>query len=65
METIKNNFVSLEALAAELSLPKAYLKQLAIKDLIPYLNVNRRLRFDIMAVRQALADIAAKGGNNE
>jgi hypothetical protein len=64
MENEKNIFVSLEALAAGLCLPKAYLKELALKGSIPCLNVNGRLRFNIIAVQQALDKLASKGGHN-
>jgi|GEM_PF-6259196 len=57
-------YVSLESLSANLNLPKAYLKQLVANRLIPCLNVNGRLRFDIANVRQTLSDLAAKGSGN-
>ena len=57
----KNSYISLEALAATLGLPQHYLKALANKKQIPYLNVNGRLRFDIEAVRHALNELAKKG----
>ena len=65
MIRLQNTYVSLEAVAAELGLPKSYLKQLAANKSIPYLNVNGRLRFDGPAVRQALHQLAAKGGLDE
>ena len=58
-------YVSLEILAVELCLPKAYLKQLAAKDSIPALDVNGRLRFNIIAVQQALDKLAEQGGYDE
>jgi hypothetical protein len=61
----KNTFVSLNALANHFNLPDEYLKQLANKSLIPFLNVNGRLKFNLEAVSQALADLAANGGGNE
>lgn len=54
-------YVSLEALAAILGLPKPYLKQLMVKGAIPYLNVNGRSRFNPATVQQALAELASKG----
>ena len=56
-------YVSLEALAAELGLPKSYLKQLSANKVIPCLDVNGRLRFGSLAVRQALGELASKGSN--
>jgi len=61
----KNTFVSLNALADHFNLPDSYLKQLANRSLIPFLKVNGRLRFNLEAVSQALADLAAKGGNDD
>ena len=50
-------YVSLEALAAALGLPRAYLRRLADDGHIPSLNVNGRLRFDESSVRTALHDL--------
>ena len=61
MKDTKYTYVSLEALAVELGLPKVYLKQLAVKGSIPCLNVNGRLRFNPVAVQQALDKLAAAG----
>ena len=59
----KRQFISLTSLAAEISLPKAYITELAEKGMIPALKVNRRLRFNPEAVQQALDKLAAKGGS--
>lgn len=64
MKNAKYTYVSLEALAVELGLPKLYLKQLAVKGSIPFLNVNGRLRFNPVAVQQALDKLAARGDAN-
>jgi hypothetical protein len=58
METIQ--YISLEILSAKTNLPQKYLKELSGKDLIPYLNVNGRLRFNPSAVQEALDNLAAK-----
>ena len=50
---------SLEALAAALALPKAWLKHEADAGRIPYLMVGPRRRFDLRAVRDSLAGRAA------
>jgi len=55
-------FVSLEALAAELGLPQAYLRRLAADGKIPSLNVSGRLRFNPSAVGDALTELSRKGG---
>lgn len=65
MQNAKYKYVSLEALAAELCLPKAYLKQLAVKYSIPALDVNGRLRFNSIAVKKALDKLAERGDNND
>jgi hypothetical protein len=65
MRNITHNFISLEALAAELCLPKSYLKVLAAKKLIPSLNVNGRLRFNIVTVKQALDELTQGRSGDE
>ena len=55
-------YISLEVLAAKVGLPKAYLKELTAKGLIPSLNVSGRLRFNPDAVKAALNELAAKRG---
>jgi hypothetical protein len=60
-----NTYLSLEALAATLSLPQNYLRGLAESEDIPSLNVNGRLRFNIIAVQQALDKLASKGASND
>ena len=57
----KEEFVSIGRLASHFGLPERYLKELSGKDLIPYLNVNGRFRFNPAAVQQALDRLAAKG----
>ncbi|MCH8854045.1 MAG: hypothetical protein IID41_15555 [Planctomycetes bacterium] len=52
-------YYSLEALAAALALPKTWLKDEADAGHIPCLMVNARRRFDLQAVRDALAEQAA------
>lgn len=61
----KRQFISLTRLAEETSLPKAYITELTEKGIIPALKVNGRLRFNPVAVQQALDKLAAKGGHNE
>lgn len=60
----KSSYISLEALAAELCLPKTFLRNLANKGDIPKLDVNGRLRFNPEAVQKALDELAAKGGGH-
>ncbi|HUU16683.1 MAG TPA: hypothetical protein VMW72_06005 [Sedimentisphaerales bacterium] len=65
MKTAKRQFVSLEALAVELHLPKSYLRALVNKKLIPYLDVNGRLRFDPVLVVEALTNLASGNGEGK
>lgn len=55
---MNKQYLSLEALAARLGLPRNYLRNLAQEKLIPCLNVNGRLRFDESNVRAALHQLA-------
>lgn len=58
----QDEFVSLGNLSSRLSLPERYLKELSNKSLIPCLNINGRLRFNVIAVKIALDKLASKGG---
>lgn len=59
METIK--YISLEVLAAKMSLPQKYLREFSQQGKIPSLNVNGRARYNPIAVQKALDELAAKG----
>ena len=63
MKTVR--YISLEALAATLKLPQKFLRELVAKQQIPYLNVNGRLRFNIVAVEQTLDELAKRGNCDE
>ena len=52
-----SEFISLDALAASLGLPRTYLRRLADEGRIPALDVNGRLRFDQSMVSEALAKL--------
>jgi len=62
---ITQKYISLEVLAATFKLPMSYLRELAETNNIPSLNVNGRLRFNPVAVQQALDKLAAKGETDE
>ena len=53
-----SEYLSLNALAMVLGLPRTYLRDLAEARRIPYLDVNGRKRFDEEQVRQALAKLS-------
>lgn len=57
---MSTQYLSLEALAAELYLPKTFLRRLVDKDEIPYLDVGGRKRFNADSVHEALTEIATK-----
>jgi len=51
-------YLPLDALATTLGLPRPYLRRLTDEGRIPSLNVNGRLRFDELQVREALLSLA-------
>jgi len=53
-----SEYLSLDALAAALGLPRSYLRRLTREGSIPALNVNGRPRFDEADVRTALTRLA-------
>jgi hypothetical protein len=52
-------YITLEHLSGRLNLPEKFLRTLAMKGVIPSLNVNGRLRFSEQQVRDALDREAA------
>jgi excisionase family DNA binding protein len=60
METQK--YISMELLAVRLNLPQKFLTELVEKGKLPFLKVGKWKRFDIDAVRKALAELQTKGG---
>jgi hypothetical protein len=61
MNTITTFNYSLSALATALGLPQQYLRDLAQRNLIPFLVVGGRMRFNPKAVGDALDKLACKG----
>lgn len=55
----ENMFVSMDHLAARLSLPQRYLKQLAADRKIPFLLVGNRMKFNPIAVQEVLGQLAS------
>ena len=63
MEHKNQKLFNLIGLAEELQLPAKWLKEQAKADKIPCLFIGRKkMRFNLEAVKEALADLAAKGG---
>ena len=56
---MQTKFVRLSALGQDLGLPTSYLRDLALSQKIPSLNVHGKLRFDPDAVEIALSKLAA------
>jgi hypothetical protein len=54
-------FISLDKLSRHLGLPKCYLKSLADKGLMPFLEVNGHRRFDLAVAKEALKQLQHKG----
>lgn len=53
-----DEYISLYVLAARLKLPRRFLRDCARRGDIPSLTIGGRLRFDEMAVRGALREMA-------
>jgi len=53
-----DEYISLYVLAARLKLPRPFLRDCARRGSVPSLTVGGRLRFDEMAVREALREMA-------
>jgi hypothetical protein len=62
---MKGKYTTLKNLSRILGLPKPYLKKQAECGNIPFLIVNGYYRFDVEAVKAALAELAAQGGGND
>jgi predicted site-specific integrase-resolvase len=66
MENRDKKLVNLIGLSEELQLPIDWLRVQAESGRIPCLFISRKkMRFNPEAVEKALADLAAKGGNND
>ena len=55
---MQTKFVRLNVLVQDFGLPAAYLRDLAVNQKIPSLNVHGKLRFDLDAVECALDKLA-------
>jgi hypothetical protein len=56
----RDEYISLDALAGRLGLPRSYLREQAVCGAIPCLRLARRIFFDEASVREALRALAAK-----
>lgn len=65
MEHKNQKLFNLIGLAEELQLPAKWLKEQAKAEKIPCLFIGRKkMRFNLEAVKEALADLAAKGDSD-
>jgi len=55
-------YISLDALASALGLPRRFLREQAERGGIPCLRIGGRLRFEETEVREALRKAARSGG---
>ena len=60
-----SEYISLDALAVTLGLPKTYLRELTLSRRIPFLDVKGRWRFDEGQVRAALREIADRAAQHQ
>jgi excisionase family DNA binding protein len=58
-------YISLEALAGRLGLPRRFLREQARRGVIPCLRIGGRMRFEESAVRDALRRRAEQGPEAE
>jgi len=62
---MKNTLCNLLGLSNKLRLPAGWLKTQARNKTIPCLFIGKKMQFNLEAVKEALADLAAKGGGND
>ncbi len=58
-------YISLDALAGRLGLPRRFLREQARRGVIPCLRIGGRMRFEESAVRDALRRKAQQGPHTE
>ncbi len=58
-------YISLNAVAYVLGLPKAYIRRLAEAGSIPTIRTGKQILANLEAVEKALAEMAAKGAGND
>ena len=65
MDNAINNLITIGQLARKLRISIVWLRQQADRGVLPCLNADGKLFFNLEAVKVKLAELAAKGGHNE
>ena len=65
MENVKDNLISIGQLSRRLKISVIWLKAQADKGALPCINADGKLLFNLQAVKNKLAELAARGGHNE
>jgi len=65
MENDKNSLVTIGQLSRKLKVPVLWLKRQADKGILPCLDADGKLFFNLESIKNKLASLAAKGGHNE
>ena len=63
MENVKDDLISISQLSRKLKISIIWLKAQADKDVLPCIDADGKLLFNLQAVRNKLAELAAKGGH--
>ncbi len=62
MEDVKDNLISINQLSRKLKLSIIWLKAQADKGVLPCIDAGGKLLFNLEVVKNKLAELAAKGG---
>lgn len=65
MENVKDDLISIGQLSRKLKISIVWLKAQADKGVLPCISAGGKLLFNFQAVKNKLAELAAKGGHNE
>ena len=65
MENDNNNLITIGQLSRKLKISVVWLKTQADKGTLPCISAGGKLFFNLRAVKDKLAELAAKGGNDE
>ena len=65
MKNAKDNLISIGQLSRKLKISVVWLKAQADKGVLPCISAGGKLLFNLRAVKNKLAELAAKGGTDE